>query len=264
MSNIVDPNSITNFWDEMESKDFDTPRVIIGQKDANNKKRGLFCYNDGRQVSSIRCRLLVPSKTRVLYGPTFQSASTCRSDNYTSPSPSIANPISTNCMTCYAAQWGDDDPNKMALWKRNNGSKGSLNKPLCSDTYNLLMVNEEFNPFFISFQKTALKVVSKTLFSRIRFEFNGVPPFDVSFTMSTEEVGTGTETYFLPVFSDFAHDPDPRGLPLYKAMSKSARNILAKQHDDMDAEHAARAREIEPMPEDFDQPYFDNDEEIPF
>jgi len=225
------------FWgsSNLDKNDFSVPRLKLQQKRDN---AGKFEYNNGEVFTEmLACKLLVPRKTRVLYGTTTKSASRCKSDDFYSPSPNTKDPISTSCMNCYAAQWGDTDPNKISLFKDLNRT-GKILNPLCNETYNLIMADAAWNPFSISFQKTGLKIVQEKLFSRI--QRMGDAPFMVQFDMLVKSTAgpTGDDYYFIEFENFQAADQSDydKGHTLWKALSESAKDIFAEQHEAMDQE----------------------------
>lgn len=233
MSNeLINPQ---DFWQNtnIDQTDFSIPRCTIGQKSTEKGKPGMFNFNNGTSVESMpKCTLIVPRKTRVLYGPTTGSPSRCGSDDFYQPAQRYDKPISQNCLSCFAAQWGDD-PAKVALAKELN--RQDPYKPLCSETYNLLLADQNGSPFFISFQKTQLKLVQEKLFSRLRHEFGRIPPYQVNFDMTLEKLTNANgQTYYSVVFDNFVATEDEYGTNLYMMFSKRAGDILAQQHQQMD------------------------------
>lgn len=257
MSNLpVDPReAASDFWgnSNLESKDFAIPRVTIGQATTSKGEPGKFNFNSGVSLDSMPgCKLIVPTKTRVLYNG--DGPARCRSDNSYQPSQSISAPISDNCLTCFAAQWGTDDPAKIALADELRVQEGQRNKPLCAETYNLLMADKDWNLFFIAFQKSQLKIVSEKLFSRIKSM--GLPGYMVSFDMDLQRITGGGKTYYSVVFDNFQETDDETGKEIYAQWSRRAQDELAKQHDTMDREKVVTPTDESPMP--------DYDEEVPF
>lgn len=235
MSNLTEYNP--NFWEGMDPSEFAIPYVSIGQPlTKKGGKHGEFNYNNGNMVKELKnCKLLRVLKTRVLFGKSFTDPSLCSSDDFYVPSPRVKDPVSASCLNCVAAQWGDDIPEKAALAKRLWG-KNIDRKPMCAETYNLLMADENNNPFFIKFQKTHLKIAQEKLFSRLKFGFVGTNPYLVAFDMKTKEEGQG---YFVPVFENFhllEGDEAVRADAAYRAYAAGAHNALAKEHEAMDAE----------------------------
>lgn len=249
-----------DFWGNMETKDFGIPHVSIGQPTTKSKKGkpGFFNYSNGKSVERIdNVKLIVPTKTRVLYQG--EGRARCKSDNYYHPSGFVKDPISQNCMTCPASQWGDRDPAKLKIAAELNVK--DVEKPLCTETYNLMMADGNWMPFFAQFQKTQIKVVSEQLFSRIRYDYNRVPPYAVAFDMSLRKVESGNNNYYTVVFDCFrVVDDYKRGEDLYLAFSKRAHEILAKDHETMDQRHD-QAKDVTPFSSGDG---FNPDEEIPF
>lgn len=249
-----------DFWgsSNLDKSDFAIPRVSIGQPTSKKGEPGHFNYNNGTSVRFIKgCKLIVPQKTRVLYG---NSASVCKSDNSIEPSSFVREPISKNCMSCYASSWGDDIPEKIELAKKLGVKEGEWNKPLCTETYNLLLADEKWQPFFIAFQKTQIKVVQEKLFSRLKAM--RVPPYIVSFDLSLAKITGNNQVYYSAVFEEFkevSKEEQKIGHDLWAAYSKSAQTILSNQHEAMDQEH----RKVESIPTD-GAPMPDYDEPLPF
>lgn len=252
------------FWGStnLDRSDFAIPRVSLGQPTSKVGEPGHFNFNNGEsRKEMLKCKLVVPQKTRVLYG---SGASRCKSDNFVEPSPFVSNPVSSSCMTCPASQWGDDDPVKQMLGDELGIDAGQLYKPLCNETYNLLMADEKWQPFFIGFQKTQLKVVQEKLFSRL--QSLGIPPYMVEFDMTLEKITGDRTVYYSVKFDNFkqCNEEDAEiGRGLYGQYSKRAQEILSKQHEEMDENHR---KESVPMPDDEypHVPEMDEVEEMPF
>jgi hypothetical protein len=233
MSNDV---ATGDFWGGMDKSDFAIPMVSIGQPTSEGEA-GHFNFNNGKSVPMMeKCKLLVPNKTRVLYQSNSKKAR-CSSDNFYEPSRRVAEPICGNCMTCYAAEWGEL-PEKEELAKE-IGKQGSLNPPLCKETYNLLMLDIDNAPFFIKFQGTQLKIVSQKLFSRLQYEFGQYQPYQVGFDMALELVQKPGVKYYSVVFNDFYHVEEgaDKIAAIYSSHRQQAQGLLASQHAAMDAEH---------------------------
>jgi hypothetical protein len=253
-----------DFWgaSNLDQNDFAVPRLKLQHKKEN---AGKFEMNNGEVYTSmVGCKLLVPRKTRVLYGPTTKSPSRCKSDDYYNPSPNTKGPISGNCLNCYAAQWGDSDPKKIALFKELNRT-GKLMNPLCNETYNLIMADANWRPFSISFQKTGLKTVQEKLFSKMKTM--DCAPFMVQFDMdiSTTTSPNGDEYYQIE-FNNFstANEEDyHKGETLWKNLSSMAATMFAKEHEAMDQEKIVG--DEPPTPTDLDSfSGVNTNEEIPF
>lgn len=247
------PEDVANsFWDNMSTSDFAIPRVKLDQK----KNLGKFVFNTGGVVNQFdSAKLIVPTKTRVLYSG--NAAARCSSDNFYVPSTRIKNPCSTSCLSCPLAQWGENDM-KYAIAQEIGEDVADFNKPMCAETYCLLMADKENKLFFVSFQKTQLKIVQEKLFSRLRYEFGKLPPFHVAFDMSSFITKTGKTEYANVSFDNFkpVDDKDKALLTdLYSSWKTNAQTILAKQHEQMDTEHIKQAQAAPPEM---------SDDEIPF
>lgn len=227
-----------NFWGDMSPSDFAIPRVDIGQP-TSEREAGRFNYNTGASLETMPgCKLLVPRKTRVLYRSAMK-ASRCASDDYYKPAERVKAPISQSCMTCFAADWGDDEPKKQLA--EEIGKTGNINPPLCKETYNLLMLDADNHPFFIKFQGTQLKVVQEKLFSRLKFDHSKVPPHLVQFDMALGLVIKPGTKYYTTEFSNFevSDEESHETIDMFRNKFASlAQDILAKQHEQMDKEHA--------------------------
>lgn len=275
MSNVVPrgPGELSNpgedFWGNLDRTDFAILRCVVGQGTSKDGKvPGAFNFSNKTHTTELlNCKLIVPLKTRVLYdglGP-----ARCGSDDYYSPSPRFAKPISNNCLTCPASAWGEDIPEKNKLHK-DLRSKQKLNTPLCKETYNLLMADTNNSPFFLQFQGVQLKVVSEELFSRIRYDYPGLHPATVAFDMQVIQKTKGVDSWYQVEFSNFREcDTPDLCIAMYKAHSKSAKTQLAKQHAEMDAEKSESARPVNdsdwPPPTEKDEPpVIDDRDEIPF
>lgn len=237
MSNLpVDPRTLAaEFWKDMGAEDFSTPRISLAQwTSKESSSAGKFVSNTGNVFDFLpSCKLIVPTKTRVLFSG--DNRSRCASDNFYSPASRIKDPVSANCLTCAVGQWGES-PLKDQLAKETKPKNYNPNKPLCNETYQLLIADRDWNLFFIKFQKTQLKVVSEGLFTRIRHSFNSVAPYEVQFDINPVEVGT----YFNVSFDNFKIVDEAergKGAELYLGWSKKASDVLAKQHEEMDLAH---------------------------
>lgn len=234
MSNLpADPRALsTMFWKDMSQEDFSVPRVVLAQGMGKHKlSQGKFVYNTGTILPSLEgCKLIVPTKTRVLYN--FNNKARCSSDNFYQPSQRIANPVSESCLTCPVGTWGESDlKNKIA--EEIKPKSYNPNKPLCNETYNLLMADKNWNLFFIGFQKTQLKAVSEKLFTRLRHSFGGNAPFHVSFDITSHPVGE----YYNVEFNNFKlldEDERAKGAEAYQNWHDRAQGVLARQHKEMD------------------------------
>lgn len=224
--------SANDFWGDtnLGNEDFGLNFVKLGQK---KKEAGLYVFNDGSTKEEIlNCKLIVPNKTRVLYNQAGPSR--CGSQNFYSPSARYPHPISDNCMTCYAAQWGDKDSKKNSL----ADAIGEENKykPLCKEQYSLFIADDNWELFNITFSKTALKIVQAKLFSRLK-TFSGIPPFAIAFDMKIKEVPGKGDTYYIPEFDNFReHDQPEKGEEYWRAYSKSAQEAADKHYQKMDEE----------------------------
>jgi hypothetical protein len=241
--------SSQDYWGEtnLDKSDFAIPRVRIGQPTSDGEA-GKFLFNNGMAVESlVGIKLIVPRKTRVLYHG--RNRARCKSDDFFSPSSFVSNPISSNCMSCPASQWGESD------FKAQLASElgvREVEKPLCTETYNLLCADLDWNLFFISFQKSQLSIVKEKLFSRLK-SF-GKPAFEIQFDMKLVlNQGAGRKWYSV-VFDNFlpASGAD-KGRVLWAEYSKVAQSILSEQHEAMDKEKDVSPPEYTaPWPEDID------------
>lgn len=233
MSNIV-PKTVEGYWDSMETKDFAIPHGKLGQPMSRKGEPGKYNLSSGVSFTNMRVKLLAPLKTRVLYGKGMSVRSLCGSDNFYNPAPRFQPPISASCLTCYAAEWGDDDQ-KVAL-AATLERKGNIKPPLCKETYNLLMVDDKNQPFFMAFQGTALKAVSEKLLTVLKYKFHA--PYLVEFNMGVIET-VGEYKVFLPTFDSFAvleGEAAQAMADVYSSFSGKAREQLADLHEQMDAE----------------------------
>lgn len=263
MSDIVDPRTIASgFWDDLDTQDFAIPRVTLGQATSTKGEPGKFNFNTGLSVAAmLHCVLIVPRKTRVLYQG--KGKSRCASDNFYEPSRRISEPVTTNCLTCPLAQWGDD-PVKNEWAQKIGDSKYDGKKPLCTETYNLLMADNKWNLFNIGFQKVQLKTVSEKLFTRLRYNFGGVPPFHVAFDMEATRVSGNDRVYYTVDFKNFREldeEGKSRATSIYQGWKDRFGDALAKQHEDMDNEKS-EPKDVTPSYDEAPMP--DSNDEIPF
>jgi hypothetical protein len=218
----------------MDQKDFTIPRVDLVQptsKKYDAKLIGSFVFNTGETVPMFKgCKLIVPTKTRVLYAG--EGRARCKSDNFYAPSEHVKNPVSSNCLTCPASDWGQNDV-KDGIAREVKPRNYDANKPLCNETYNLLMADESWNLFFIKFQKSQLGLVNKKLFTRLRYNYGKDAPYTVAFDM----VPVKTDTYYVVEFENFRVIPDDQkqiAQDCYMQWSKRAGDVLKTQHEEMD------------------------------
>lgn len=243
MSNLVSKNGgamvAADFWGNMDTSDFSIPHVKIGQPMSKKGKAGEYNFSNGATLPVIKgVSLLVPMKTRVLYGKGLNDKARCSSDNYHTPATRILEPISPSCLNCFAKEWGDEDPRKVSL-ARELERKGNIKSPLCKDTYNPMLVTEDGKPFFIQFQGLALKVVSEQLLSRLRYDFARVPPFLVAFDMGLTQAKDTEYKVYIPTFENFRvldGEAAEKMQNLWSAYSESAASRLAEAHAQMDAD----------------------------
>lgn len=253
-----------NFWGDMDQSDFAVPTVFLAQGTSAKGEVGKFNYNNGSAFSKLEgVSLLVPSKTRTLFAGKGK-ATRCGSDNFHVPSPRYQNPISTNCMTCYAAQWGDD-LDKVNLADE-LGVKKDINPPLCQQTYSMMFLDAGGFPFFMDFRSSALKVVQEKLLSRLRMGFSKSHPTAVLFDMVVNRAESKNGVYFEVGFENFriaSEDRQKLGLEMYNNYSKRAQSIRSDQIAKMDEETEAKAAKEVPWPE-APPPGPDTTDEIPF
>lgn len=252
--------SDSSFWDGMDSSDFAIPTVSLAQGTSAKGEVGKFNFNNGAATSKLEgVSLLVPSKTRTLFAgkgkPTM-----CGSDNFHTPSPRYEKPLSTNCMTCYAAQWGKDDEDKKQLHALLN-VKGDGNAPLCQQTYSLMFLDAQGSPFFMDFRSSALKVVQEKLLSRLRMGFSKTHPCAVQFDMVVVRTESKQGVYFATDFENFRVSDQARqvhALEMYNNYSKRAQNIRAEQVAEMERQTVSKSEDSGA------EPPWPTDSEIPF
>lgn len=255
-----------DFWGEMAADDFAIPSVQIGQGTSSKGVIGEYNFNSGHhQKSLLGVSLIVPNKTRTLFAGKGQPTR-CGSDNFHTPSPRYTNPISTNCGTCYAQAWGKEDDDKRALHALLNIKK-DLNVPICQQTYSLMFLDGEGQPFFMDFRSSSLKIVQEKLLSRLRMGFSKAHPACVQFDMGVFRNDGKTGVFFEPTFDNFrVSDPDRMalGVSMYEQYSKRAQALRSEQIAKMD-EAVASEREIKPAGDHNNVPWpSDDDGSIPF
>lgn len=255
----------SGFWGEMESSDFAIPSVTIGQGTSVKGVVGEFNFNNGSHTKTIvGVSLLVPSKTRTLFAGKGKPTR-CGSDNFHTPSQRYQNPISQSCLTCYAAAWGRDDDDKRQLHGL-LGVKKDVNQPLCQQTYSMMFLDSDGNPFFMDFRSSALKIVQEKLLSRLRMGFSRTHPTAVQFDMAIFRNDGKEGAFYEPVFdnfriSDFGRSAIASGL--YSQYSKRAQSLRSDQIAKMD-EATAKASEFQPNEAPMDAAGFDPSEDVPF
>ena len=226
---------VADFWGDMGQEDFAIPSVTIGQPTSSKGTMGQYNYNNGLAVPFLNgVSLLVPSKTRRMFAGKGKPTR-CGSSNFHNPDERYQNPPSKSCMNCPMAVW-DENPAKIAMAKE-LGITHSLEKPLCDQTYTLLMVDGEGVPFFIDFRSSSLKIIQEKLFSRLRLEFVGVAPFAVQFDMSLLRLDAKKGVYYESVFGNFRVGSQERAEKLgslYQQYSKRAANLREDQISKMD------------------------------
>lgn len=247
MSNLtkVGAPSVSDFWGEMDSKDFAIPSVLVGQPTSSKGKVGEFNYNNGFSVPTLKgVSLLVPSKTRRMFAGKGKPTR-CGSSNFHTPDERYENPVAKNCMSCGAAEWEMNDT-KAALIKE-IGARHDGVRPLCDQTYTLLFVDENGVPFFMDFRGAALKVIQEKLFSRIRLQFSTVPAYAVQFDMNLKRVDAKQGVYYETVFDNFVIGAEERAEAcenLYNMYSKRAANLREDQIKKMDDDNAKGDDEV--------------------
>lgn len=269
MGDLVDPKVLAqDFWGNtnLDSNDFKMRIIKIGQA-VGGGVAGVFNLPGGKTVEGPlkNVKLIVPSKSRVLFGKDV-GRSVCKSDNFYSPSANIKHPISKNCTTCPASAWGDEDPEKMRLFSlHTKPGRGNPRHPLCHESYNLILADENWQPFIMNFQKTQLKIVSEKLLTNLRYNYADHPPYSVAFDLGIDQITSGTDKYYSVSFDNFhvIDDPTP-GAELYSKYGRSAQKIFSDTFESMDQEHTER-EVCEPVPQyDDEDPGIDDKEEIPF
>lgn len=250
-----------DFWGEMGSEDFAIPSVSIGQGTSSKGEVGKYNFNNGSAFLRLDgVSLLVPTKTRTLFAGKGRPTR-CGSDNFHTPSERYKNPISRSCGTCYAAQWGEMDAEKAHLHKELGVKKG-LNPPLCQQTYTMMFLDRDGNPFFMDFRSSSLKIVQEKLLSRLRMGFAQFHPTAVQFDMSISRNDGKEGVYYEPVFENFRQPEAGRAenaLRLYGMYSKRAQSIRSEQIEKMDIETSAAME----APVDI-APWPDESSDIPF
>jgi len=253
-----------DFWAEMGAEDFAIPSVSIGQGTSSKGEIGKYNFNNGSaQPVLAGVSLLVPSKTRTLFAGKGKPTR-CGSDNFHNPSERYANPISKNCGTCFAAQWGDD-PDKVKLHLE-LGVKKDINLPICQQTYTMMFLDGDGNPFFMDFRSSALKIVQEKLLSRLRMGFSKSHPATVQFDMSISRNDGKQGVFYEPAFENFRVSDTERSekaLNLYGQYSKRAQALRSEQIAKMDADTIAVSAQQAPA---FDAPWPEDapSDEIPF
>jgi hypothetical protein len=239
MTNLVPKD----FWGNLESDNLKVPHMKIGQGTSRRGQPGQFNFTDGRSEPEIKnAKLLIPRMTRVLYAKEWNAPARCASDDFYSPAPRIQQPISPNCLNCYAKEWGDKDPRKQALGKELGVRPDRLVVPLCKETFNSMFLDGNGVPFFSTFQGTAWKIVNVELVNRLKFNFREVPPYMVAFDIGIKEDPKSANRIFIPTFSNFrvVEGQEAEMMDHYYQMFQSkAAEILAQAHAQMDAEKDA-------------------------
>lgn len=265
MSNIIPKDQETalanEFWDGFDNADLKIPHVSVGQPTtkAEKGKPGHFNYSIGKSVVEVTgVKMILLKKGRVLYAG--DGPARCKSDNYYQPSSHIKQPPANDCLMCPLAEWGVNDQKELMRDQLRLKANTDLNKPLCTEGFNILMADENWLPFWFKAQKTQMKVVSEQLLARLRYDFHGKPPYAVSFDMRLRLNEGGGNKYYSCVFENFKAIEDySMGANLYRALSKRAEDMLARDHEAMDEAH--RAKDVSPRT---DVPMPSVDEEIPF
>jgi len=245
---IVDPRALAqDFWGNLSSEDFSAPIVSIGQGTGTKGLPGNFIFNSGDEKPELlNCKLIYVKKGRVLYSS--KSRSLCGSDDFYKPADRHENKMSIDCATCPLKDWGANETKETIKKQHGLTLVKDLEKPMCHETYNLLMADENCHPFFISFQKSQLKVVSEKLLSRLRMSFGSHAPFLVSFDMSLfKKQGSGV-SYYTTVFENFkplenAEEID-KMTTMYRAWASKAADVLARQYEESDAEYLNKEKNV--------------------
>lgn len=228
-----------NPWGNLEDQDFRPPKVRISQGE-NAKNKGLYVFSNGRDAQTLfeGASLIVPTKGRVLYGPGKNDKSICGSSNFHTPDERYEPKMSDTCDHCPMSQWGHNE--QKAAYKKQSAYYKDTDKPACKEAINLIMVDGGGIPMIVSFGGVAIKETKNNLFSRIRSQFPGVPPYLVKFDMGLTP-GNGTDkdsaTYFIPTFSNFSNvseEEAERNKAMYLSMSRSASRVVSDVHEEMD------------------------------
>lgn len=259
---VADPSS---FWSEMESSDFAIPSVTIGQATSSKGAAGEFNFNSGATTKKIvGVSLLVPSKTRTLFAGKGRPTR-CGSDNFHVPSPRYEKPVSQSCLSCYAAMWGREDEEKRQLHSL-LGIKKDVNQPLCQQTYSMMFLDGDGNPFFMDFRSSALKIVQEKLLSRLRMGFSRTHPTAVEFDMEISRNDGKQGVFYEPEFTNFRISAPERAaiaLNLYGQYSKRAQSLRSEQIAKMD-EATAKEADFQYNQPPADTAGFDPSEDVPF
>lgn len=231
MSNIIIvPKTaavVESAWGNLDANDFHIPRFQLVQRSAVKQeyqgKAGQYVSQDGKAVEIFKgATLMSARKTRVLYGEGRGGGpSRCGSSNWREPDSRYTDPPWHSCLSCPLQMWESEmsgsDEAKKREWEDKLGA-AHRNVPLCKEQYDLIMVDETFQPFFVQFQKTSLKVVQNLLINRIRNN-HGVPwgaRFDMGAALHTDKRGS----WYVPTFENFVAYEGDENLRALEKMSQ--------------------------------------------
>ena len=257
-------SEIDSDWGDLPKKM--TPVICrIGQATSRGKvKIGAFNYQDRPDWEPTEkiehAVLLKVVRTRVLYGKTFESPARCGSDDFNKPSQRIKNPVSSSCHLCPASQWVEnldyDGADVRDALINELTPKKVTNAPLCTTTYNLIVVDKRMFPFVLQAQRTQIKNVDINLINRLRF--SGQRIFAQAFDLGLRKIENSDGTWYEYTFENFRPSENVEEFQRFHSMFKtSGEQVLAEQHAAMDAEKLAAEKQGANQT-------WDDSEEIPF
>lgn len=268
MSNLPAQYDMDMFGN-LDQTDFVTPRCTIGQPTGKGTP-GKFNFNNGATYDKLSgVVMLVPSKRRFLGAKDNKVA--CASDNFYDPSARIQSPICGQCaeldfitkkpvLSCFAAAWGED-PAKDNLAKK-LGVNLPGKKPLCQETYELLLWSEETGPFTATFSKTQINIISEKWLSRLRISRR--PIYASSIDLNLDKMASPAVYYSLRLdnFKEVTGDLLAELKNTYEVFKPKADKIVTDTYEKM----AEEKKEQDPfrLPTPDYTPAFDSNDEIPF
>jgi len=173
----------------VDAGDIVFPRLKLIQPVASGGglgKPGEF-VNDltGEVFASRKIQFARLSKGQVLWGDDSE-VPLCLSRDGKLPDPSIENPPAVECETCPKTEWVDGK------------------RPECAKTYSFAVVDLESNmPCMLQLSRTGEPAAKQA----ISYAFlNQAPLRDVRCTMTSKEVRSGRNTYYVVVFQGFERE----------------------------------------------------------
>lgn len=194
------------------------PRIGIVQP--TSKVAGTHGYFrevlSGLEHESLAIRILKFSKGRVMFSDDMGEPPLCRSNDNVRPDVRVENPPADLCARCPNSRFSSDGT-----------------PPACNKTFNLLALDDDGMPFWISFKSSALKPTKELLSTlNLHLRKKKLNLRDAMVTITTKRM-EGKGVYYVPVFSSqIIYKPDPEADLLYEAFRAKTIDETYQEEED--------------------------------